>query len=76
MAAVQVAELRLQPVERAQRGFFGWFEENHKPATSSGDLTFVDLALDLPEALPRWSGQVNEATIPSASLFSSAPLLD
>jgi 1,2-beta-oligoglucan phosphorylase len=76
MAAIQDAEFRLQPGERAERGFFGWFEEDHKAATSSGDLNFVDLALALPEALPRWSGQVNEATIPSASLFSTALLLD
>ena len=52
MAAIQDAQLRLQPGERAERGFFGWFEEDHPAATSSADLAFVDLALALPEALP------------------------
>ena len=76
MAAIQDAQLRLQPGERAERGFFGWFEEDHPAATSSSDLTFVDLALALPEALPRWSGQADEAMMPTPSLFSTAPLLD
>jgi 1,2-beta-oligoglucan phosphorylase len=76
MAAIQDAQLCLQPGERAGRGFFGWFEEDHKAATSSGDLAFVNLALALPEALPQWSGQPHEAIRSAPSLFSTAPLLD
>ena len=55
-----------------QRGFFGWFEEDHPAATSTADLVFVDQALALPESGAcrpvQWRGQV-----PAASLFS-APL--
>ena len=40
MAAIQDAQLRLQPGERAERGFFGWFEVDHPAATSSDDLDF------------------------------------
>jgi len=76
MAAIQDAQLRLQPGERAERGFFGWFEVDHPAATSSDDLDFVDLAFALPEALPQSSGQVDEAIIPAPSLFSTAPFLD
>ncbi len=75
-AAIQDAQLRLEPGERAERGFFGWFEEDHAAATSPGDLAFVDLALALPEALPRCSDQRDEAMTPAPSLFSTAPLLD
>jgi cellobiose phosphorylase len=76
MAAIQDAQFHLELGERAERGFFGWIEEDHPAASSSGDLAFVDLALALPEALPPSPGQVDEAMRPAASLFSSAPLLD
>jgi cellobiose phosphorylase len=51
MAAIQDATVRLEPGARAERGFFGWFEEDHPAATSSADLRFVDEALALPEAV-------------------------
>jgi cellobiose phosphorylase len=76
MAAIQDAPLRLEPGERAERGFFGWFEEDHAAATSSADLAFVDLALALPEALHRWPALGDEAMAPAPTLFSAAPLLD
>ena len=76
MAAIQDAPILLQPGQRAASGFFGWFERDHPEATSSRDLTFVDLALALPEALPPSSRSLDERRIPARSLFSSAPLLD
>jgi len=50
MAAIQDAPLRLEPGEGIQRGFFGWYEEDHPEASSAADLVFVDQALTLPEA--------------------------
>lgn len=50
MAAIQEAPLHLAPGEKAERGFFGWFEADHPAATSNADLVFVDKALALPEA--------------------------
>jgi 1,2-beta-oligoglucan phosphorylase len=76
LAAIQDAPISLAPGERAQGGFFGWFEQDHPSATSAADLAFVDLALALPEATshrlrcPRGQGD----SFPP-SLFCSAPLL-
>jgi hypothetical protein len=66
----------LAPGERVERGFFGWFEQDHPAATSSKDLAFVDLALALPEATPARSIGAKEHRAPPPSLFCSAPLLD
>lgn len=76
LAAIQDAPVRLEPGERAERGFFGWFEQDHPAETSSKDLAFVDLALALPEALPAWPDYASEPSLTSPSLFCSAPLLD
>jgi cellobiose phosphorylase len=77
LTAIQDAPFRLAPGERVERGFFGWYEQDHPPATSSKDLAFVDLALALPEATPVWSCDAVDQTILSRpSLFCSAPLLD
>lgn len=83
MAAIQEAKVRLEPGERTQRGFFGWFEADHPAATSEADLAFVDKALALPEARyslsPRERAGVRGSKgegINSATLFSTAPLLD
>jgi len=76
LAAIQDAPIRLARGEHAERGFFGWFEQDHPAATSSKDLAFVDLALALPEAAPARSHCANEQSAPPPSLFCSAPLLD
>ncbi|MGZ9158150.1 MAG: GH36-type glycosyl hydrolase domain-containing protein [Nitrospira sp.] len=71
MAAIQDAPLCLEPGERAERGFFGWFEADHPAATSAADLVFVDQAQSLPEASPVRASNGNTGL----SLFASAPLL-
>ena len=76
MVAIQDAPLRLEPGERAERGFFGWFEDSHSSATSEDDLSFVDKALALPEASPNWGTHDNEARLSTPSLFATAPPLD
>lgn len=76
LAAIQDAPISLGPGERAECGFFGWFERDHPAATSPADLAFVDLALTLPEAKsnsPHCPGKKEVSTPPS--LFCSAPLL-
>ncbi|MDF9391993.1 MULTISPECIES: GH36-type glycosyl hydrolase domain-containing protein [Methylococcus] len=77
MAVLQDTPLTLAPGEASAAGFFGWFEPDHPAATSVADLAFVDRALSLPEAAPpavRWDPC--EGFAPSASLFSTAPLLE
>jgi cellobiose phosphorylase len=59
-----------------ERGFFGWFEADHPEATSADDLVIVDNAMGLPEAVPAFDSDAPYGTAPSASLFTSAPLLD
>ncbi|MGA8172995.1 MAG: cellobiose phosphorylase [Methylocystis sp.] len=76
LAAIQDAPITLAPGERTERGFFGWFEQDHPAATSSKDLAYVDLALALPEATPSQSTDAKELRAPPPSLFCSAPLLD
>ena len=76
LAAIQDAPIRLAPGERTERGFFGWFEQDHPAATSSKDLAFVDLTLALPEATPARSSGAKEHRAPPPSLFCSAPLLE
>ncbi|MEW6037616.1 MAG: hypothetical protein AB1648_05130 [Pseudomonadota bacterium] len=77
MAAIQDAPLLLAPGEASTAGFFGWFEPDHPAATSDADLAFVDRALNLPEAAPPAAEQDQpEGFAPSASLFSTAPLLE
>ncbi|MBL8529129.1 MAG: hypothetical protein JNL68_15690, partial [Burkholderiales bacterium] len=77
MAAIQDEAVRLEPGARTERGFFGWFEENHPAATSDADLAFVDRALALPEAKPpaEWPAPADPRAA-SASVFSTAPLLE
>ncbi len=76
LVAIQDAPVQLAPGERAERGFFGWFEQDHPAATSPADLAFVDLALALPEARPAWPRCAKGQGAFPPSLFCSAPLLD
>nr|WP_093191574.1 hypothetical protein [Thiocapsa sp. KS1] len=76
MAAIQDAPVQLQPGERVVRGFFGWLEADHPEATSATDLTRVERALALPEAVPAPATESGEWRSPGASLFSTAPLLE
>jgi len=77
LAAIQDAPLLLAPGQVVERGFFGWFEQDHPDATSLNDLAFVDLALALPEARSAEAPRADEAAASTPpSLFASAPLLD
>ncbi|HNR11987.1 MAG TPA: hypothetical protein PKM59_01595 [Thermodesulfobacteriota bacterium] len=76
MAAIQDVPVVLQPQETAERGFFGWFEEDHPAATSDADLVFVNRALALPEAVPDRSHGKKGGTPPAKTLFSTAPFLE
>jgi cellobiose phosphorylase len=76
MAALQDAELRLEPGARARLGFFGWLEPDHPEATSEADLRHVERALSLPEAAAppeTETGAEGEGVAPT--LFSARPLL-
>jgi cellobiose phosphorylase len=76
MVAIQEAPVRLEPGAVAERGFFGWFEENHPAATSVADLVVVDKAMGLPEAVPATHLKAPAGSKPATSLFSAAPLLN
>jgi cellobiose phosphorylase len=77
MAVIQDAPLTLAPGEASAAGFFGWFEPDHPEATSGADLAFIDRALSLPEAAPPAARRYpSEGSAPSASLFSTAPLIE
>ncbi len=76
MVAIQEAPVRLEPGAIAERGFFGWFEEDHPSATSVADLVFVDKAMALPEAVPATHRKPPAGSKPAASLFGAAPLLN
>ncbi len=72
MAAVQDAVLRLEPGQRAERGFFGGFVPDHPAATRPDDLALVDQFLALPEAkfaVAEWD-ETGKREAPS--LFASA----
>lgn len=72
MAAIQDSALRLEPGQRAERGFFGGFVPDHPAATGPDDLALVDEFLALPEAqfsAVAWEGAGSRA---AASLFASA----
>ena len=74
MAVLQEAPMSLAAGERAQLGFFAWFEADHPGASAAADLAFVDRALKLPEA----TAPADARTAPRprvATLFSDAALL-
>jgi len=75
MAALQDAACELAPGDSVDLGWFGSLQADHRQATSSGDLTFVDATLALPEAqAPSWRADP-PAVLPASSLFATAPLL-
>ena len=74
MAVLQDAPWVLAAGERAQLGFFAWFEPDHRGASGEADLGIVDRALALPEATPPDTSP--RAPSPRAiTLFSHAPAL-
>jgi cellobiose phosphorylase len=76
MVSIQDAPLVLAPGAKARSGFFGWFEADKPAATSADDAKWMEAALALPEAAPpAWPASTGGSP-PSASLFTSAPLLE
>jgi len=75
MAVLQDGAVRLEPGEKAECGFFGWFEPNHPEATSPADLVIVDKAVRLPEAMPVRARARAAGFRSVGTLFTDAPLL-
>ncbi len=75
MAAIQDEPFTLAPGAKTQRGFFGFLVPDKPAATTPADTCFIDQALALPEATPL-PFPAHAGNPPSASLFTTAPLLD
>ncbi len=76
MVSIQDEPITLEPGAKVLRGFFGYFVTDKPAATSPDDVTLIDAALALPEAVcPPWLEE-NESRDCSSGLFSSAPLLE
>jgi cellobiose phosphorylase len=82
MVVIRDQPLRLEPGRRMAAGFFGATLADHPQATSEADLARLSEWIALPEASLQTEGEAvsampatNLATSSSASLFSSAPLL-
>ena len=76
MVSIQDEPVVLKPGVKIQRGFFAWFEADKPSATSAADVSLIDSALALPEAIcPPWPAE-NDNPLPAAGLFTSAPLLE
>jgi len=76
LAAIQDAPIHLEPGDSQDCGFFGWFEADHPAATADVDLSLVDRALALPEAIPPAATPVFVSDRPATTLFQTARLLD
>lgn len=72
MAVIQDQSVCLVPGGRANRGFFGWFEEDHAAASAVADLVYVDKALALPEVNPA-DRIMQAAGAPAAATLFSDP---
>jgi 1,2-beta-oligoglucan phosphorylase len=76
LAAIEDEALALAPGAGADLGFFGCVQAHHPAATARADLSAVDAALALPEALAPAGGDDSHVAVATArTLFSSAPLL-
>jgi 1,2-beta-oligoglucan phosphorylase len=76
MVAIRDAPIRLDPNDSVAAGFFGSYQADHPSATSSSDLDGVIGILALPEATPVTIESGSAASPASATLFSSAPVLN
>jgi len=82
MAVIRDAPLQLAPGASAAAGFFGCFVAHHPQASSDSDLARVAEALALAQAAPLIFGAAPASpgspgsTASSATLFSTAPLLN
>jgi cellobiose phosphorylase len=76
MAVIRDAPIALQPNQTVSAGFFGCYLADHPDASSTSDLQRVAESLALPEAVPT-PIVASCADIPgTATLFSSAPMLE
>lgn len=76
MASIQDEPVILEPGEKCRRGFFAWFEPDKPSATGEEDVSFIDAALALAEAV---FPEIDNTSAPAhavASLFAAAPLLE
>ncbi|MFO1419160.1 MAG: hypothetical protein U1E83_10885 [Methylotetracoccus sp.] len=72
MAVLEEQWFTLVPGKGENRGFFGWFEDDHPGASSDADLGFVERALALPEAAPPvWTHQIAGTPV-ARNLFNQA----
>lgn len=77
MVAIQDEPFVLEPGAGIQRGFFGWLEADKPAATSAADMSLIDAALALPEAVsPLFPPASTGGIRPAQSLFTTAPLLE
>jgi cellobiose phosphorylase len=76
MAVIRDAAIRLEPGASAAAGFFGSYLAHHPQATSDSDLARVGEALALAQAAPLIIGSTPASALSSATLFSTAPLLN
>ena len=76
MVVLRDAPIRLDPGASAAAGFFGSYLADHPEATSASDLERVRETLALPEAVPVTIAPTAAGIVRSATLFSSAPLLN
>ena len=76
MVSIQDQSFTLAPGATIQRGFYGLFETDKSTATSAADVSWINKALALPEALaPEWTPIVSKKPL-SGGLFSNAPALE
>ena len=76
LVSIQDEAFTLEPGEKSTRGFFACFESDHAAATSPADVSRIDAALALPEAIcPPWPVEIAAPCL-AAGLFASAPWLE
>ena len=76
MVVIRDAPVLLEPHASAAAGFFGSYVADHPEATSAADIQVATRTLELPEATPPDIRLARKEAQDTATLFSSAPLLD
>jgi cellobiose phosphorylase len=76
MVSIQDEPIVLEPGAKVLRGFFVWFAADKPTATTNADVSLIDSALALPEAVcPPWPANCSSPR-PAAGLFTTAPFLE
>ena len=76
MVVIRDAPIMLNPGSSAATGFFGRYLSDHPEASSASDLEHLSATLALAEAVPVTIAAVPASATSTATLFSSAPLLN